>query len=121
MMTFLPTGQMPLKPGNDSQPHPPFVRPRHRCENFTPSKSDPKSTQEIHAYIVTAQDAFDCSRDQDLEFGDRVDIPEKSHCLTSVDSGFSSAQFQSLKDCLQRTITVIIGGQPQDIKLCGTL
>ena len=86
-----------------------------------PSKSDPKSTQEIHAYIVTAQDAFDCSRDQDLEFGDRVDIPEKSHSLTSVDSGLSSAQFQSLKDCLRRTITVIIGGQPQDIKLSGTL
>ncbi len=85
-----------------------------------PSRANLKEQQEIVINVLNDQDALDCSKDVRLEFGDRVEIPERAHSLADPPTGLTSAHANSLKACLERTVTFIIRGQRKEVKLSGT-
>jgi ankyrin repeat protein len=59
----------------------------------------------------------DCSRDQTLEWGDVIEIPEADHPLNEMWPGLPQQVEDSLTKCLSREVTIQINGASSTLKL----
>jgi hypothetical protein len=69
--------------------------------------------------VLNAAGAFDCERDQILEFGDLLYVREREHSLNELPAGLESLQRNALLECVQRKVTFVVKGQSYPIKLAG--
>ncbi len=58
-----------------------------------------------------------CEKDQPLNWGDVIEIPEANHLVTAKWQGLTEAQKDSLAKCLRRTVQVIIQGKTNQLVL----
>jgi hypothetical protein len=58
-----------------------------------------------------------CEKDQPLNWGDVVEIPEANHLVSARWEGLTPAQKASLAKCLRRTVQVIIQGKTNQLVL----
>jgi ankyrin repeat protein len=74
-------------------------------------KPDLKEWRNRQVDLTAALQNGDCSKDEFLEWGDVVEIPETDHPLNDQWLGFSRIELESLKKCLTRSVQVIVKGQ----------
>jgi cytohesin len=58
-----------------------------------------------------------CEKDQPLNWGDVIEIPEANHLVTAKWEGLTQAQKATLAKCLRRTVQVIIQGKTNQLVL----
>ena len=63
----------------------------------------------------------DCSGDVPLEWGDQVEIPMADHLVTAVWGGLDGIQFETLNQCLQRTVRFATGNTNRPFTLYAPL
>jgi hypothetical protein len=76
-----------------------------------------KSWAAIPVKLQDLLDSGDCSRDQQLQWGDVLEVPEADHPVANPWQGLSDPAAQNLIKCLSRNVTVVIKGVKTDIKL----
>lgn len=102
----------PFKPG-DYMPFPDFTRVRvHRLVD--PAKNEKRVT-EIN--LLNARGEFDCDKDQLLEFGDLVELPEREFRLDESKIGLTDTQEKVLRACLPVRVKFVVKGEPTEISL----
>jgi hypothetical protein len=70
------------------------VRPIRGSTNFT----------RITVNVLNATNGIDCAKDITLEFGDKVEIPERDHPLGEAIVGLTSGQAETLRKCFSITV-----------------
>ena len=76
--------------------------------------------REITINLLTESNSFDCAKDQWLEFGDVVEIPEREHTLAEQAVGITEEQSKDLSHCLEGKVTFVVRGQKSELKLDGS-
>ncbi len=74
---------------------------------------------ELSLNLLTATNTFDCTKDIWLEFGDVIEIPERDHPLAEPEVGLTDSQRGQLDKCLERKVTFVVRGQPNEITMPG--
>jgi ankyrin repeat protein len=80
-----------------------------------PNRTAAGKEQEIKADVLNSTNGIDCAKDVALEFGDVVEIPSRDHSLDEPVVGLTGTQMNSLKDCLKRTVRLVVRGQSRDL------
>jgi ankyrin repeat protein len=84
-----------------------------------PGRDVPGKKQEIPLSLIDAANNFDCAKDQWLEFGDVIEIPEREHPLSEQPVGLTIEQSNKLAECLRRLVKFIIKGRELEVSLSG--
>jgi ankyrin repeat protein len=84
-----------------------------------PSRDMSGKKREIPLSLLNSTNTFDCAKDQWLEFGDVIEIPEREHPLSESPVGLTPDQSNGLMDCLQRKVKFVIRGQQSEVSLSG--
>ena len=79
----------------------------------------PGNKQEIPLSLMNSANTFDRTKDQWLEFGDVIEIPEREHPLSQSPVGLTVEQSNGLVDCLRRKVKFIIRGGELEASLSG--
>lgn len=82
-----------------------------RARILRPVPDHPSERKTIPLALLDNSDAFDCTKDVKLEFGDLLEIPEREHPLSEAPVGLTSQQQAVLKACLMRKVTLVVKGQ----------
>lgn len=56
-----------------------------------------------------------CEKDQPLDWGDVVEIPETKHLMSAVWQGLTPAQKAAMAKCLRRTVQVVVQGKTNQL------
>ncbi len=67
--------------------------------------------------LADALESGNCSKDQWLEWGDEVEIPERVHPVNAGWEGLSSREAVTLTNCVARTVKVSVGGTNISLRL----
>jgi hypothetical protein len=67
--------------------------------------------------LMDALESGDCSRDQWLEWGDEVEIPERIHPLSQGWGAVSATEAATLTNCTSRKIQVLLSGTNVSVRL----
>jgi ankyrin repeat protein len=62
-----------------------------------------------------------CEKDQPLNWGDVVEIPETKHLMTEKWEGLTPAQKAAMAKCLRRTVQVVVQGKTNQLTLTSVL
>jgi ankyrin repeat protein len=87
------------------------VRPNHGPAN------EPSGQTRTTVNLLDSTNAIDCSKDVPLEFGDMVEIPQREHSLGDQPVKLTSAQFDSIINCLKGTVQLVVHDQKTELLL----
>ena len=73
--------------------------------------------KEIAVDLAAALKSGDCSKDQWLEWGDVVEIPELDHNISETWHGLSDELRETLSTCLGRKVEIVVKGETFPVKL----
>ncbi len=62
-----------------------------------------------------------CEKDEQLNWGDVVEIPETKHLMSAVWQGLTPAEKAAMAKCLRRTVQVIVQGKTNQLTLTSVL
>jgi ankyrin repeat protein len=71
----------------------------------------------INVSLRELLDSGDCSRDQQLQWGDIIEIPEADHPVADIWQGLTSAAAENLIKCVSRSLNVVVKGTNTQVKL----
>jgi ankyrin repeat protein len=71
----------------------------------------------INVSLRELLDSGDCSRDQQLQWGDIIEIPEADHPVADTWQGLTPAAAENLVKCVSRSINVVVKGTNTQINL----
>ena len=74
----------------------------------------------LHIDLEAILSSGDCSRDQRLQWGDKINIPELDHPVNQIWQGLSSEQWKTIVNCTSRSVTVIVKNEHFKLHLIGS-
>jgi hypothetical protein len=84
-----------------------IVRPSHGSTN----------ENRMTVNLLDRANGVDCSKDVPLEFGDRVEIPQREHSLGEPAVRLTGLEFNSICNCLKGNVQLIVHDQKAELPL----